>query len=59
MSKTLTIEVPDDHVVVSMPAASYDTIIETLGMDAQSSAFDQALRDEIAAAVDSISEHHT
>ena len=57
MSKKITVEVPDDHVVVSMPMDSWETITETLHMDSKSSAFDPALRKEISAAVDSVVEH--
>ena len=45
-----------DTVVLAMPRESYDTLRETLEMDAESSAFDADLRGEIAAALETVRE---
>ncbi len=41
-------------ITIQMPEDAFDTIIETLQCDAQSSAFDSDLREEIQKALDSI-----
>lgn len=41
-------------VTCSAPRWAWDTINETLAMDAESKAFSQELRDEIAAAIDAM-----
>lgn len=43
-------------ITVSMPDWAYNTIIETLEVDAQSKAFDRELRNEIKKAIESIDE---
>ena len=56
-NKTVTVTVPEDHVVLTMPEVAWGTIQETLEMDAESSAFDAALREEIGDAVEAITIH--
>lgn len=42
------------YIYVRVEEAAWDTIMETMAMDAESSAFDQALRDEIQDAIDAV-----
>ena len=56
------VETPDeprkaeDYAVLVMPVEDWSLLSETLAMDAQSGAFEQGLRDSIAAALDRIHE---
>ena len=51
------LEIPIDHVVLSMPQDDYTIAFETLETDAQSCAFDRALRADLARVTHSYTQH--